>query len=291
HEPDDLLHEADLAMYRAKAGGRARYEIFDTRMAERAMERLELESELRKAVERRELELTYEPVVNLSSGAIDAFEGRLGWRHPRRGLLELIEFLPVAEDTGLMVDLGAWALDQACRAAQRWQALRPGVLVEMRLSARQLDHPGLVDGVEGTLVATGLPAGCLRLSVPEASLTGDPQAVATLLDALTGLGVRVALDDVGAGVSSLASLSQLPVDTLKIGSTVGNSAGLVRASVALAAALDMTLTVRGIQHPDEAARLAAVGCRRGQGALYGAPMSAQAVEELLARAVVDLRAA
>jgi diguanylate cyclase (GGDEF)-like protein len=283
HRPDDLLREADMAMYRAKSGGKARYEIFDTYMGERAMERLELETELRHAVEHGQLVLDYQPVVSLADGSLAAVEAVLQWQHPRRGLLESAEFVRIAEDMGVSLELGRWVLERACRDAARWQTLCPGLVVQVDLSPRQLEQAAVADVVATALADAGLPADCLRLEVTERAVADDNEVVASVLDELAQLGVRLALDNVGGGLSSLAGLTRLPVDVLKIGTAATGSAALVRACVALGSALGMSVTAQGVDHVEQAARLSALGCRHAQGLLYGAPISAGLVPELLQR--------
>jgi diguanylate cyclase (GGDEF)-like protein len=281
HKPDDLMREADMAMYRAKSAGKARYEIFDTGMGSRAMERLELETELRRAQDAGELFLHYQPVVDLATGRVDAVEARLRWPHPRRGMLVAAEFITIAEETGTILDLGRWALVQACRDAAEWQRLQPELVVQVNLSPRQLDQPELPEVISAVLAESGLEASCLRLEIPESAVAHDGEATAAMLDRLERVGVRLALDDVGGGASSLVWLTRLPVDVLKIGASASESPALVRASVALGSALGMTVTAQGVDHADQAARLTAFGCQHGQGFLYGAPQPAAAITELL----------
>jgi diguanylate cyclase (GGDEF)-like protein len=288
HAPDDLMREADMAMYRAKSAGRARYEIFDTGMGTRATERLELETALRRAVAAHELVLHYQPVVELATGALDAVETSLRWRHPHRGLLEQVEFQAVAEETGIMLDLGQWALFQACRDGARWQATRPGLVIQVKLSRAELDLPAFVALVAGALAASDLPAGCLLLEVPESVVADNGRAVAAVLDDLQRLGVRVALADVGAGVSSLAWLSRTPVDVLKMAPLAADSPALVRATVALGTALGMQVSACGVEHPDQAALLALFGCRQAQGSLYGRPQTARSIDDLLDRDTIEV---
>jgi diguanylate cyclase (GGDEF)-like protein len=286
HHPDDLMREADMAMYRAKSGGKARYEIFDTRLGSRAMERLELETELRQAVARCELMLYYQPVVDLASGSIEAVEALMRWNHPRHGLLLPAEFLNVAEETGMIVDLGRWALEQACRDAAQWQWIRPGLVVQVNVSPEELDRAEFTSTVAGALAASRLPANCLLLEIPESGVApnGNGRATAATLETLRALGVRLALDDVGGGASSLAWLSRLPVDVLKIGAHAVESPALVRASVALGGALGMTVTAQGLDRADQATRLAAFGCQHAQGYFFGAPQPAAEVSRLLGSA-------
>jgi diguanylate cyclase (GGDEF)-like protein len=281
HRPDDLLREADMAMYRAKSGGKARFEIFDTTMGERAMERLELETELRQAAGRGELVLLYEPIVALSSETLHGLEAVLHWRHARRGLLGPEDFQRVAEETGIIVDLGRWALEQACRDAASWQVFQPGVVVQVDVSPRQLEQPDFVQVLSDAVTGARLPARCLRLEIPEEAVARDGQGMAGVLEAVAGLGVRLALDHVGAGASSLAWLSRLPVDVLKIDAALSTSASLVRTSVALGSALGMAVVAQGVEQADQAVRLAALGCSLGQGPLYGQAERSLSVPDLL----------
>jgi len=281
HAPDDLMREADMAMYRAKSSGKARYEIFDTTMGTRAVARLELETELRHAVARNELRLHYQPVVSLSTGQTEAVEALLRWQHPRRGLLVAAEFLPMAIETATMVELGNWALLRACTDAARWQHLRPGMQVQLNLAPRELEQPELVASVAAALSSTGLPSECLRLEIPETTVVEDSESTVAVLAELNALGVRLALDDVGGGVSSLSLLSRLPVDVLKISPSAVDSPTLVRATVALANALGMTATAQAVADADQSARLAALGCRHAQGPLFGKPIDADSVPSLL----------
>jgi predicted signal transduction protein with EAL and GGDEF domain len=284
HAPDDLMREADMAMYRAKSSGKARYEIFDTTMGTRAVARLELETELRHAVARNELRLHYQPVVSLATGETEAVEALLRWQHPRRGLLVAAEFLPMAIETATMVELGNWALLRACTDAARWQQLQPGMQVQVNLAPRELEQPELVASVAAALSSTGLPSQCLRLEVPETTVVEDSENTVAVLTELSALGVRLALDDVGGGVSSLSLLSRLPVDVLKISPSAVDSPTLVRATVALANALGMTATAQAVADGDQSTRLAALGCRHAQGPLFGKPIDADSVPSLLASA-------
>jgi EAL domain-containing protein (putative c-di-GMP-specific phosphodiesterase class I) len=255
------------------------------------MERLDFETGLRQAAERGELVLQYRPVVSLATGEPRAFEVELGWQHPRRGFLEAPEFLPVAEETGIIRELGRWALEQSCRDAHAWQAARHGTVVQVDLSPRQLEQLELVEVVRGALEAAPLAPECLRLEVRESAVTQDDRSSARVLAALRQLGVRLALDDVGAGLSSLASLSRLPVDVLKIASSAVTLPGVVRATVALASALGMSVTVQGLEHEEQASRFAAFGCTHAEGPLYGAAMSTHSVQELLAHRSIGRRVA
>jgi EAL domain-containing protein (putative c-di-GMP-specific phosphodiesterase class I) len=225
--------------------------------------------------------LHYQPIVDLVSGSLQAVEALLRWDHPRHGLMHAAEFMAVAEETGMILDLGRWALIQACRDAAAWQAHRPGLVVQVNLSPRQIEQPDLAEVVSAALHETGLPARCLRLEVPESAVAQDGKATAAVLASLDGMGVRLALDDVGGGALSLVWLSRLPVDVLKIGATAVESPSLVRASVALGSALGMTVTAQGVDHAEQAARLSALGCQDAQGYLFGEPRAAGSISLLV----------
>jgi diguanylate cyclase (GGDEF)-like protein len=242
HRPDDLLREADLAMYRAKSSGKARYEIFDTGMAERAMERLELETELRRALEQGELALRYRPLVSVDSDVVEALAAQVHWQHPRRGTLEPREFQRVAEEAGVSIDLARWALEQACREARQWQTIRPGLPVQLVLSSRQVEHPDLMSTVNSTLSSTGLQPASLRLEIAEGTLAQVDNATLRTLSQLHAAGVRLGVGDVGEGASSLARLTALPADLIRLHQDAASSPALVRATNALGTALGMTVT-------------------------------------------------
>jgi diguanylate cyclase (GGDEF)-like protein len=282
HRPDELLREADLAMYRAKSGGKARYEIFDTGMAERAMERLELETDLRHAVARGELELVYEPVVGLGSGDIGGVEAHVRWRHPRRGLLDAADFLHVAEEVGLAPQIGRWALEQGCRNVYALQGVQPGLQLRVNVSARLLEYPRVIDMVRDALDSTGLPPSCLRLEVPEPVIVEQPELSARVVKSLVELGVRVSVDEAGSGASSLAWMSTSRVDEVKLAPGASASRGLVRATVALAQSFGSSVLAQGVRVSDETPTLAALGVGSGQGPLYGAPMPIADLEAWLA---------
>jgi diguanylate cyclase (GGDEF)-like protein len=237
HGPDDLMREADLAMYRAKSNGKARYEIFDTFVGERAMQRLGLETELRQAIERGEMLLAYQPVVAVDSQDVVALLAVPRWQHPRHGLLEAHEFQRIAEDTGVVVEIGRWLLGQACRDARQWQARRPGLNLHVRISARELDQAEAVQWIERTLAESELRPDLLTLEVSEPS--GEATA---RLNAVSQLGVNLALADVGSGPLALDVLTRLPFRALKLAPSAIGSPDLVRATRGLAAALGLPIT-------------------------------------------------
>jgi EAL domain-containing protein (putative c-di-GMP-specific phosphodiesterase class I) len=277
HAPDDLLREADLAMYRAKSAGKSRYEIFDPGMSTHAMERLDLETDLRHAAERGELVVYYQPQFDLASGQIESIEALLRWRHPRRGVLQPSDFMPLAEESGRSVELGRWCLEQACRDAAGWQLRLPGVPVVVNLSVRHLDHLDLLTEVTSVLAQTGLLPELLTLEIAESAAMRDAAATAETLRALRQLGPRIVLDQFGNGYSSLAYLTRFPIDALKIeGGIVAHledleSRALVRGVVALARALNLRVGADDVATADQAAQLRALGCQTAQGDAFGAP--------------------
>lgn len=237
HAPDDLLREADLAMYRAKSAGKARYEIFDTYMAERAMERLGLETELRQAVARGDMEAAYRAVTSVATEEVVGLQVEARWRHPRLGFLEATEFQRIAEDTGIAAELGRWLVEQACRDARQWQLEHAGLPVHVRLSARQLEHPGLLDTVRAALEASGLRPALLHLEVADTDLTGG------VLRGLRALGVEVWLGGVGLERLPIAAISTLPLDGLSLDPAAVGAPNVVRATTAVAEALGLKVTV------------------------------------------------
>jgi diguanylate cyclase (GGDEF)-like protein len=294
---DALLRDADVAMYRAKAEGKGRYAIFEPRMHEIALERLELESELRHGLQREEFRLVYQPVVELDGGRVIGVEALLRWESPRRGLVSPDAFIPVAEETGLIVPLGRWVLHEACRQGAAWQATAGAPFtMSVNVSPRQLQHAGLVDDVRAALAASGLPAAALSVEITEGALVHDTTAVVDRLHELKAIGVRLAIDDFGTGYSSLGYLKRLPVDVLKIDKTFVDGVGrgrqdtaLARTIVGLGATLALRCVAEGIEHTQQQTQLRALGCELGQGYLFARPLEVAAVDALLAeRAAVPV---
>jgi diguanylate cyclase (GGDEF)-like protein/PAS domain S-box-containing protein len=270
----DLLRDADTAMYRAKSAGRARFEVFDAVMRDAVTVFMRTESELRRALERGELRVHYQPIVNLATGVIVAFEALLRWEHPERGLLRPQNFLAVAEETGLMVPIGLWALREACQQAATWRecgpAGRPRLCVN--LSARQITAGDLVEDIRTALLAADLPAERLVLEVTESSLLDPAGAALARIEELKSLGIGLHLDDFGTGYSSLSYLYRLPIDALKIDrsfivtmSRSEQAFAIVRSIVSLAASLKLTVVAEGIETEAQAGHLRDLGCAAGQG--------------------------
>jgi EAL domain-containing protein (putative c-di-GMP-specific phosphodiesterase class I) len=276
------LRDADAAMFSAKELGRDRVELFDETMRNRVVERLEIEKSLRRALLREELRVHYQPLVRFDRSEVIGFEALLRWEHPERGLLNPADFLAIAEDTGLIVSIGAWVLHEACRQAALWAADEaPDVAplaVSVNLSARQLGHPDLVATVAEALAISGLPPHLLVLEITESVLMTDRELAVTILRALRSLGVRMSIDDFGTGQSSLGYLKTLPVDSLKIdrsfvdglGSDPDDSA-IVAAVVHMGHALGLTVTAEGIETPLQLSELRSLGCDLGQGFYFARP--------------------
>ena len=279
--PEELLRDADVAMYRAKAEGKHRYVAFEPQMRAHLQARTELEAELRAAVAEKQFTVHYQPVVDAGAGIVVGTEALLRWEHPLRGLVPPGDFVPLAEDTGLILPIGSVVLHEACRQTAQWRLVpeMAHLTLSVNLSPRQLSEPGLIDDVRAALQASGLPPRALVLEITENLLVGDIAGASTRLDELKSLGVRLAVDDFGTGYSSLSYLSRLPVDVLKVdrsfvaGIVDGVSAGkLAWAVLALAASLDLETVAEGVETPEQAQALLAGGCTRMQGFLYSRPV-------------------
>jgi len=279
--PEELMQWADAAMYRAKEAGRDRVVLFDDALAASVRHRLELDQELRHALEHGEFEVWYQPEVDLSTGAILGAEALVRWR-ANGEVRAAADFIEMAEETGLIVPLGWWVLDAACHEAAAWPGtaqLPEGIKVRVNLSARQIDQPDLVPRVSGALSRSGLPANRLCLEITETALMADAQRSAELLRELDRLGVELAVDDFGTGYSSLAYLKQFPVDVLKIDRSFidglpndSDDAAIVATIIRLAESLGMTVTAEGIEGQSQADALVEMGCTRGQGYHFARPM-------------------
>jgi diguanylate cyclase (GGDEF)-like protein/PAS domain S-box-containing protein len=289
--PDDLLRKADVAMYRAKSGGRGRHSVFDASLEGDPLGRLELETDLHQALERGEFRVFYQPIVSLHDHETRATEALVRWQHPRRGLLGPSEFISVAEETGLIVPLGQWVLEEACRQVRGWQLAYPKavpITIAVNLSARQFRHPDLVKDIARALLDSGLEPRRLSLEITESVVMEDTEGAVAKLDLLRNQGVQLAIDDFGPGYSSLSYLKHFKVHTLKIDRVfvdgvdqdVYNTA-IIRSVLALGAALGIRVTAEGIETQAELTHLEALGCYGGQGYLFGRPVPAEAFEHLL----------
>jgi diguanylate cyclase (GGDEF)-like protein len=297
--PDAFLRNADLAMYRAKDQGDGAPALYDPALHESAVARLELKTDLPRALHRGELRVVYQPVVALASGTIVAVEALLRWDHPGRGRVAPAEFVPVAEETGDIVAIGRWVLGEACRQVAAWEREvegAPRLAVSVNVSPRQLQVPGFVAEVLGVLEVTGLTAERLVLELTEGVLLGEDDATRTAFAELERARVRIAIDDFGIGFSSLARLGGLPIGIMKIDKAFtatladGAAPGLIRGLVGLADAMGVLSLAEGIERPEHVEQLRTLGCTLGQGFHLARPMPGAAVAHLLARAPAGLDA-
>jgi diguanylate cyclase (GGDEF)-like protein len=278
----DVLRDADTAMYEAKLAGRGQHVVFDVAMRERVQNRLHLETDLRKALAANQLFLMYQPIVSLQTGRIEGFEALVRWQHPQRGLISPAEFIPIAEDTGLILPIGEWVLREACAQFVRWRrSMGPDAPrnISVNLSRNQLVLPDLADRVRRILEQTGMTPGNLHLEVTESAVMKDAEAAAGVLRTLKAIGVKVDMDDFGTGYSSLACLHQFPLDVLKIDrSFVANLdrgrdfAALVHAVTQLARNLNIGVVAEGIETINQTLILQSLECEFGQGYLFSKPM-------------------
>jgi diguanylate cyclase (GGDEF)-like protein len=290
--PEEILRDADLAMYHAKAKGKARHEVFDGSMSAPALDRMDLEMDLRSAISRHEFRLHYQPILRLDTGKITEVEALIRWQHEKRGLLQPDEFIGLTEETGLIVPIGQWVLSEACKQARAWQVeypTTPALVMSVNLSAKQFQNPKLVEEITQALDESGLAPSCLKLEITESTVMQDAPVTLTKLNELKELGVRLAIDDFGTGYSSLGYLKRFPVDTLKIDrsfvkglSPEGGDSAIVRAVVTVAKSLNMDVTAEGVETEGQLAELKALGCDRGQGFLFARPVTAERVAPLLA---------
>jgi diguanylate cyclase (GGDEF)-like protein len=273
--PEDLLRDADVAMYEAKGTGKGRYAVFDPEMRDVVVRRHGLHKELERALGRRELTVYFQPIMDLESGETRAMEALVRWQHPKRGTLPPSEFIPLAEETGLIVPLGRFVLEEACRRAQAWSSSGRPLSVQVNLSARELEHEQLIETVTTVMRETGIDPHRLVLELTETLLVRDAEKGSTTLNALRDVGVRLALDDFGTGYSSLSYLRTLPLDVLKIakqfvdGIAVSSAdATFVRLIVELAGTFGLTVIAEGVESADQLEVLQSVGCDQAQGFLY-----------------------
>jgi EAL domain-containing protein (putative c-di-GMP-specific phosphodiesterase class I) len=274
-QPEEYLRDADTAMYHAKSNGKARYELFSSTRRQMALNRLSLESELRKAIERQEFCIHYQPITSLKTGAIKGIEALLRWQHPTQGLVSPGQFIPIAEETGLIIPIGIWVLVEACRQAN--------------ISGKQLTHTEFVNQVEWIVRTSGLEGVNLNLEVAESVIMDDLSFAAFILNQLKDLGVSVYMDDFGTGYSSLSSLMNFPMDMIKIDRSFinkmdseENEPGLVRSIISMAHELGMRVIGEGIETETQLTMLTELGCDFGQGFHISVPQDVQTIEHMIA---------
>ncbi|HEY4954555.1 MAG TPA: EAL domain-containing protein [Gemmatimonadaceae bacterium] len=290
-QPEQLLRSADMAMYRAKAAGRARYEMFDRTMHSDALARLQLETDLRRAVEQGEFRLHYQPLVSLRTGHITGLEALIRWEHPVRGLVQPSDFIPIAEETGLIVRIGRWVLTEACRQLKAWQGAHPRpepLSISVNLSVKQFSQPDLIDQLARAVRTTGIPPESLRLEITEAALIDKGGAAMAVLTQIKHLGAQIYLDDFGTGYSSLIYLHRLPIDAIKIDrelvstmDTDERNLRLVRTILTFAQIIGVRTEAEGISTAEQLRELRALKCEHGQGFLFSAAIPHDAVDEVL----------
>jgi diguanylate cyclase (GGDEF)-like protein len=287
---DELLRNADVAMYAAKSRGKGCYEVFAPAMHAALLDRAELEADLRTALDDDQFVLVYQPIINLSSQHPTGYEALLRWQHPRRGTIMPTTFIPIAEESGVILALGRWVLQQACLESSRWQAMLPGVhmTVNVNVSSRQLDDPAFVMDVTAAIRHAGLDPQRLVLEITESVIMRDSAITLDRLRELKTLGVRLAIDDFGTGYSSLAYLQQFPVDIIKIDKAFVNSvaisgsdAALARTIIMLSETLGLSTVAEGIEYQDQHVMLTELGCELGQGFLFARPLDVGDVREQL----------
>jgi predicted signal transduction protein with EAL and GGDEF domain len=294
-DADQLTKNADMALYRAKEEGRGTYRFFEQAMDARAQTRRKLELDLRSALQNGEFELNYQPIVDSHSGEVTTFEALVRWHHPQHGLIPPMEFIPLAESTGLIVPLGEWVLRQACADASSWS--RP-VRVAVNLSPVQFRHRALVQTVVGAVAASGLAPGRLELEITESVLLQDSDATLATLHTLRTFGVRISMDDFGTGYSSLSYLRSFPFDKIKIDqsfirdlATRDDCVAIVRAVTGLGQSLGIATTAEGVETKEQLELLRQHGCGEVQGYLFSRPRPATEVEAMLGQTVAARSAA
>jgi diguanylate cyclase (GGDEF)-like protein len=294
-QPEELLRDADTVMYRAKALGKARHEVFDKAMHTRAVTLLQLDNDLRRALERQELQIHYQPIVLLKTGRITGFEALVRWQHPIRGLVSPAEFVPLAEETGLIVPIGGWVLREACSQMRAWQEqffTTSPLTLSVNFSGKQFSQPNLIEQIEQILQETGFDVHSLKLEITESVLIENAEAAAAMLSQLRSLGVQIYMDDFGTGYSSLSYLHRFPVDVLKIDrafiSRIGVDLELVRAIITMAHNLNMNVVAEGIETPEQLTQLIALQCEYGQGYLFSKPLNREGAGALIDKTLSGL---
>jgi diguanylate cyclase (GGDEF)-like protein/PAS domain S-box-containing protein len=282
--PDDVLRDADTAMYRAKMLGKARHEVFDKTMHALAMNLLQMESDLRRAVERDEFYLQYQPIITLETGAVRGFEALVRWCHPERGMVSPDDFIPIAEETGLIIPIGQWVLEEACRQIHRWQEelpQYPPLQISVNLSVKQFMNADLIEHIKEALEETGVDPHSLKLEITESMVMENVEAAIAMMEQLRKLGIELSIDDFGTGYSSLSYLHRFPISTLKIDRsfvsrmTVNNeNAEIVRTIIMLARSLKMDVVAEGVETAEQLAQLKALDCEYGQGYYFSKPLVA-----------------
>lgn len=290
-EPEYLLRDADTAMYRAKALGKGQYHIFDPELHTAALERLQLETDLRRGIDQQELMVHYQPIINLRTGQIAGFEALVRWYHPKRGLVSPVVFIPIAEETGLITAIGNWVLSEACCQLHTWQKqgyVDPGLFVSVNLSVKQFAQPNLLAQIDQALDYSQLNPQLLKLEITESAIMDNHKHVATILEDLRKRKIQISIDDFGTGYSSLSYLHSFPVDTLKVDKSFvqrlnssSENIGLIPVIVSLAKTMNMAVIAEGIETVEQLSQLRELGCGFGQGYLFSKPLPAEQLVHLI----------
>lgn len=289
-QPEDIMRDADTAMYCAKALGKAQYQVFDAKMHTHALTLLQIESDLRRAIDREEFQVNYQPIVSLQDGRICGFEALVRWRHPQRGLISPSDFIPVAEETGLIIQIDRWVLKQACLQMRRWQEVLPvtnRMKISVNLSCKQFMQPTIVEQVLEIIQEAGLEPCSLKLEITESVMMEKGDYAMNVLDQLSKAGIELSVDDFGTGYSSLSYIHRFPVTALKIDRSFIKRIGgtqngeIVRAVVLLARNLGLEVVAEGIETVMQLDQLKALGCEQGQGHYFSEPVSEESATELI----------
>ncbi|NET89376.1 MAG: EAL domain-containing protein [Kamptonema sp. SIO1D9] len=290
-QPEHLLRDADTAMYRAKALGKGQFHIFDPEMHSVALRLLQLENDLRRAIERQEFVLHYQPIIDLNQGKISGFEALVRWQHPTRGLVSPGLFIPIAEETGLINPIGHWVMKQACRQLISWQQqklVNDNLSISVNLSVRQFSQPNLIEQIDRVLAETLLNPQCLKLEITESAIMDNSQSAATILEELRKRQIHLSIDDFGTGYSSLSYLHSFRVDLLKIDKSfvqrlngTSSNLGLIPAIISIAQTMGMKAIAEGIETTQQLIQLKKLNCDFGQGYLFSEPLNSKNVVELI----------
>jgi len=289
--PEDLLRNANIAMHRAKDKGRDKLKVFSTGLLEEAINIMRMETDLRRALENDEFVIHFQPIIALNDKRLTGFEALLRWNHPQLGMVQPDDFIHIAEETGLIIPIGLWVIEQSCRTMADWQARHAGAMdltVNVNLSAKQLSQSDLVERVDAILRSTGLPAEALKLEITESVMMDNPELAVNRLKRLKALGVKLSMDDFGTGYSSLGYLQKFPVDTLKVDRSFimrldveSESRQIIKAVIALAHSMGMDVVAEGIEEPHQDDLLVELKCECGQGFLYSRPVEVKTIEAIL----------
>ncbi len=291
--PEDILRDADIAMYRAKEAGKARYKVFNRKMHKKVVEALQLETDLRQGLAQEQMLLHYQPIVSVENGSLQGFEALVRWNHPVRGLVSPSDFIPVAEETGLIVPLGQWVIVEACRQAQEWRTSYEDsecLTISVNLSARQFQQPDLVEFVSKTLKETGLSPSCLRLEITESAIMRDVSSAIETLRRFRAMGVQLVIDDFGTGYSSLSYLQRFPIDSLKIDRSFisgqnhsAENMEIVRTIISLARNLGLDVVAEGVEQMDQLQCLKEYNCHNAQGFMFSKPVDSAMAAALITK--------